>query len=85
MIWKIIGIMGATLTTFGFVPQIVKIAKNKSVKDVSILTILQFLLGVACWMLYGFYLQDYIIIFANGITLITLILLLTLYFKYLKA
>jgi len=85
MIWKIIGIIGATLTTFGFVPQIVKIAKNKSVKDVSILTILQFLLGVACWMLYGFYLHDYIIIFANGITLITLILLLTLYLKYLKA
>jgi len=84
MIWKIIGISAATLTTLGFVPQIVKVSKNKSVKDVSILTILQFLVGVFCWMIYGFYLHDLIIIVANGITLVTLIVLLALYIKYSK-
>ncbi len=82
MVWKVVGALAATLTMFGFIPQIIKVAKNKSAKDVSIFTILQFLLGVSCWMIYGFYLKDFIIIYANAVTLITLVILLALYLKY---
>jgi len=84
MFWKIIGLTAATLTTFSFVPQIIKIIKIKSVKDVSLFTLFQFALGVSFWVLYGIYLKDAIIIAANSMTLLTLVILLSLYFKYSK-
>lgn len=84
MVWKIIGITAAVLTSFGFVPQIKKMLKTKSVKDISLITILQFSLGATLWMLYGIYLKDPIVILANLVCLITLITALIFYQKYLQ-
>jgi MtN3 and saliva related transmembrane protein len=82
MVWKIIGLSAAFLTMFSFVPQIAKALKTKSVRDVSIVTLLQLSLGVLLWIIYGIYLKDAIIILANTVTLATLIILLCLYFNY---
>lgn len=51
--WYIIGIIAALLTTFGFVPQIIKIYTTKSAKDVSIITLFQFGTGTFLWTLYS--------------------------------
>ncbi len=72
----------AVLTMFAFIPQIVKVLKTKSAKDVSVITLLQLSLGVSLWIVYGIHLKDAIIITANSVTLTTLILLLFLYFNY---
>jgi len=69
MVWTIVGIAAASLTMLGFVPQIVKMWKTQSVKDVSGLTIVQYIAGAALWVLYGIHLQDFIIIGANAISL----------------
>lgn len=82
MIWTIIGLSAATLTMFSFVPQIFKVLKTKSAKDVSFFTLLQLMTGVCLWVIYGIYLKNAIIIIANAITLISLIVLLALYFNY---
>lgn len=82
MIWTIVGSAAATLTMFAFIPQIIKIAKTKSASDVSFFTILQMCLGVTLWLLYGLHIKDAIIIIANGITAVSLIFLLILYFRY---
>lgn len=82
MIWTIIGSTAAFLTMLGFFPQVFKIYKSKSVKDISIIAILQFSLGVFLWLLYGIHLKDPIIIVANSVTLFSLIIALFLYFKY---
>ncbi|MFH1888550.1 MAG: SemiSWEET transporter [Candidatus Omnitrophota bacterium] len=82
MSWRIIGLAAATLTMFSFIPQIVKVSKNKSARDVSLVTLLQLSLGVSLWIIYGVYLKDTIIIGANTITLLSLIVLLYLYFNY---
>jgi MtN3 and saliva related transmembrane protein len=82
MLWKLIGIAAATLTMFSFVPQIVRALRTKSVKDVSPVTLFQLSTGVFLWIIYGIYLRDPIIIAANLITLITLGILLFLYFRY---
>ncbi|MFA5287636.1 MAG: lipid-A-disaccharide synthase N-terminal domain-containing protein [Candidatus Omnitrophota bacterium] len=84
MIWTIIGSMAATLTMLSFVPQIVKSLKTKSVKDVSFFTLVQFSLGVILWMVYGIYRKDPIIIYANLVSLVTLVILIAMYFKYRK-
>jgi MtN3 and saliva related transmembrane protein len=78
----ILGIAAASLTMFGFVPQIIKMWKTRSANDVSGLTLIQFSAGVTLWMLYGIHLEDFIIIGANAISLATLILALGFYLKF---
>jgi len=85
MIWTIIGATAATLTMFSFVPQIFRSLRTRSVKDVSPVTLFQLSAGNALWMIYGIGRKDAIIIIANIITLITLAVLLSLYFKYGRA
>lgn len=82
MHWYLVGTMAALLTTFGFVPQIIKMLRTKSVSDISLPTFIQFSLGVSLWALYGFHLGDVIIISANSIALLTLIAAIGLYLYY---
>lgn len=82
MFWTIIGFCAALLTMFAFIPQIIKVLKNKSAKDVSLITLIQLSLGVSLWIAYGAHLKDATIIMANSVTLTTLIILLFLYFNY---
>ena len=73
------GITAASLTMFGFVPQIIKMWTTHSAKDVSGLTLIQFSAGATLWMFYGIHLQDFIVIGANAISLATLLVALGLY------
>ncbi len=82
MDWFIIGVIAALLTTFGFVPQIIKMHRMKSVKDVSLVTLFQFSAGVALWTLYGIYRSDIIIIAANAVSFLTLVVAIALYYYY---
>ncbi|NYT21226.1 MAG: hypothetical protein GKC07_05430, partial [Methanomicrobiales archaeon] len=52
--WLLIGILAALLTMFGFVPQLMKMYRTKSVSDVSLGTLCQFTTGVSLWAVYGF-------------------------------
>jgi len=85
MIWTVIGLIAATLTMFAFIPQIVKVVKTRSAKDVSLITVFQLMLGVSLWVIYGIHIRDSIIILANSVTLATLIILLFFYYSYEKA
>ncbi len=79
MSWTVVGIAAASLTMFGFVPQVIKMWKTQSAKDVSGMTLFQFSAGSALWMLYGVHLQDFIVIGANAVSLATLLIALGLY------
>jgi MtN3 and saliva related transmembrane protein len=80
--WTFIGVSAACLTMFSFFPQILKILRTRSARDVSIITLLQLSLGVTLWIAYGVHLKDPIIITANSVTLLSLGFLLFLYFMY---
>ena len=82
MYWPLIGTTAAVLTMFSFVPQIIKVSKTKSAKDVSPVTLFQLSLGVSLWIAYGVHLKNMIIIMANAVTLATLMVLLSLYFNF---
>ena len=84
MNWEIIGAIAATLTMFGFVPQIAKILKTRSVEDVSLITLVQFSIGLFLWMLYGIYLRNNILIISNLVSFTTLVVAVGLYLKYRK-
>ena len=80
--WFSVGIVAAVLTMFGFIPQIIRMYRTRSVKDISVLTLVQFTLGVALWAVYGVFINDLIVIGANMVSLSTLIVALGLYFHY---
>jgi len=84
MYWYLIGIVAALLTTFGFVPQIIKMHKTRSSKDISLVTLYQFSAGVFLWTLYGIHLGDAIIIMANLISFLILIVAICVYYYYKK-
>ncbi len=82
--WYLVGAVAALLTTFGFVPQIIKMRQTRSVNDVSLLTLIQFSVGVIIWGIYGIHLGDPIIVTANVASLIILSTAIAMYFQYRK-
>jgi MtN3 and saliva related transmembrane protein len=66
---EIIGYLAATLTTASFVPQAILTIKTRDTESLSLGMYSTFTLGVLCWLVYGIYLEDKAIIFANAITL----------------
>jgi len=76
------GTTAAVLTSFGFVPQIMKMWRTKSVGDVSLATLLQFTAGVALWAIYGMLRADLVIVAANLTALLSLAVGLFLYVHF---
>ena len=80
--WTVIGVIAACLTTFSFLPQVIKMWRNRSARDVSHVTMFQLILGNSFWLLYGIGRHDVIIIGANIITIGILIMGIVLYYRY---
>ena len=77
-----IGFAGAALTTFGFLPQVIKGLKTKSMTDVSLGMVLMLTAGLVLWLAYGIMIKDKVIITANIVSLTFNSLLLFLKIKY---
>jgi MtN3 and saliva related transmembrane protein len=82
MEWYLVGIGGALLTTFGFVPQIIKMHRTKSARDISPVTLLQYSVGTMLWALYGYHMKDVIIVSANLISFIIMVVAIIQYNFY---
>ena len=65
-----LGYLAATLTTTSFLPQAILTIKTRDTQSLSLTMYSLFTLGVFCWMLYGVYIANNAIIFANTITFI---------------
>lgn len=83
-VWYAVGAVAAVLTSFGFAPQVAKMWRTRSVRDVSPVTLGQFALGTTLWAIYGVHLKDGVIITANVITCSCVLLGLMLYFMFFK-
>jgi MtN3 and saliva related transmembrane protein len=81
-IWQLIGIAAALLTSFGFLPQVMKMMRTRHTKDISVVTLIQFTFGVLLWFIYGLHNGYMIIMIANLITLFILLVAMGLYLKY---
>ncbi|TAL46893.1 MAG: glutathione synthetase [Methylovulum sp.] len=67
---ELIGYLAATLTTASFLPQAVLTIKTKDTESLSLGMYSLFTSGVFCWLVYGIYISNNAIIFANAITFI---------------
>jgi len=77
------GYFAAILTTSAFLPQLIKTLKTKKADDVSLTTLIMFIIGVLSWIIYGYKISSTPILIANVITLILnlLILISKIYFS----
>lgn len=73
---EIIGYIAAFLTTYSFLPQVIKTYKNNNTDGISLKMYLIFVVGILMWLIYGIMLQQYPTIVANSVTLILLGLIL---------
>jgi len=81
---EVIGLIGACLTTYAFLPQVYKTWKTKDVSGFSLPTFSMFFLGIVFWLVYGIYKESISMILANSITLVSSFTLLVFIFKYRK-
>ena len=62
---EILGLIAGAITTGSFVPQVMRVYKLKSAREISLLFTILFLAGDMLWMAYGFYLGSFPIILWN--------------------
>ncbi len=67
---EIIGSVAAVLTTVSFVPQVVKVLRERQTAGISLHMYALFTIGVALWMIYGILIHSPPVWLANGITLV---------------
>ncbi len=71
MIIEILATILGVITGLANVPQIIKIFKSKSAKDISIITNSIFIVSSIVWLVYGLQLNSFPLIIANIIYIIT--------------
>jgi MtN3 and saliva related transmembrane protein len=72
----LLGYLAATLTTLSFFPQAIKTLRTGDTTAISLRMYLLLSIGIACWGLYGFIIQDGPVMVANAITLVPAIVVL---------
>lgn len=80
-----IGMVAAVLTTIAYIPQVVKIYRTKSARDVSFRMFSLLATGVSLWLVYGIMMRSAPLIFANFVTLALSLTVLGLKIKYRRA
>ena len=65
----LVGLAAGFLTTVSFVPQVLKVWKSRSARDLSLPTFAAFTAGVAAWLVFGIMKQDLAITLWNAVTL----------------
>jgi MtN3 and saliva related transmembrane protein len=77
-----LGIFAGIFTTFAVVPQIMRVYKLKSAREISLIFTTSMLVGIVIWLAYGVVLKLYSIIAWNSIGIMLNSWLLFAKFKY---
>jgi MtN3 and saliva related transmembrane protein len=78
----LIGLIAGTLATISFVPQVIKVWKTKSTRDISLGMFVLFCTGVFLWLVYGLMINSLPVILANAVTFILASVILYFKIKY---
>ena len=82
-VWvEYIGSLAAACTTLCWVPQAVKIIREKQTQGISLITQAVFTVGLALWFTYGILLTNWPLILANAVTLVLSLVILILKVRY---
>lgn len=67
----LIGMLAAACTTIALFPQVYKIYKTRSTRDLSLPMYIIFSVGILLWLVYGIIIKNPPIIFANAISIVS--------------
>src|SRR5665213_60413 len=79
---NLIGYVAATLTTISFLPQLIRVVKLRSARDISLGMFLIFSVGTLFWFIYGLLLHSLPVTIANAITLALSVSILLLKLRF---
>jgi MtN3 and saliva related transmembrane protein len=77
-----IGFAAAFCTTAAFIPQLVRVVKLRSAREISLGTFLLFTVGVGLWLVYGLYVRSMPVIVSNVVTFFLSLSILVMKLKY---
>jgi len=78
----IVGLIAAAFTTIALLPQLMKVWKTKSTRDISTGMFMLYSSGLLLWFVYGVYIKDVPIILANSLAFIQALIILMFKAKY---
>ena len=79
---EVLGYLAGALTTIAFLPQVIKIWKTRSTKDISLGMFSIFCTGVLMWAIYGLLLGAWPVVVANVVTLVLSMTILIFKVRY---
>jgi MtN3 and saliva related transmembrane protein len=79
---EILGFAAGFLTTIAFIPQVVKIWRSKSARDISLPAFSTFTVGIAIWIVYGVVKDAPPIVLWNAITLVLAVAILVMKVRF---
>jgi MtN3 and saliva related transmembrane protein len=77
-----VGSVAALCTTLCWLPQSIKIIREKRTEGISLITQSVFTLGTALWATYGLLLNNRPVLYANSVTLLFALAILILKLRY---
>jgi MtN3 and saliva related transmembrane protein len=77
-----VGAAGAALTTLCWLPQALKVVRERDTRALSLPAYLAFTLGIALWLVYGLAIVDWPLIASNVATLALLVPILVLKLRH---
>ncbi len=78
----VVGATGAALTTLCWLPQAIKVIREKETRALSLPATAAFTLGVVLWLIYGLAIGDWPLIGSNAVTLALMSVILTMKLRY---
>ena len=76
------GVTGAALTTLCWLPQALKVVREKETRALSLPATAAFTFGVVLWLIYGLAIGDWPLIGSNAVTLALMAVILTMKLRY---
>ena len=81
---EVLGYVAGAVTTFTFLPQVIKTWKDKSAKDISLLMFVIAAANEIMWIAYGVMIDEMVIILTNAILLAMALLMIFFKFRFNK-
>lgn len=82
MLTDTVGIAGAALTTLCWLPQAMKILRERDTRALSLPATASFTFGIVLWLIYGVAIADWPLIGSNAVTLALMAVILRLKLRY---
>ena len=77
-----VGAAGAVLTTLCWLPQALKVIREKETRAISLPATAAFTVGIVLWLIYGLAIGDWPLIGSNSVTLALMAVILSMKLRY---